>query len=126
MKFGDRAYALQEDEIVARILASDETIGASNWLKRFPNGPFGSRDSRNPNEPHGLPLAPIVARLAKAGAKKILVHHGDRVFFVGLIVVLPSGAKARERVFKLERELSQICNQRVQKDFGQKYLYYSE
>ena len=126
MKFGDKAYALHEDEIVSRILASDEAVDASDWLKRFPDGRFGSRDSRNPNEPHGPPLAPVVARLAKAGAKQILVHHGDRIFFVGLIVVLPSGAKARERLFELEREFSQVCNQRVQKDYGQKYLYYSE
>ena len=48
------------------------------------------------------------------------------IFFLGLIVVLPSGAKARHRIFELERELSSICNQAVQKDYGQKYLYYAE
>jgi hypothetical protein len=126
MKFGTKAYAVQEDEMVAGILASGETMDAADWLERYPKGPFSSRDSRNPNEPHGPPLGPIVARLTKAGAKQVLVHHGDGIFFVGLIVVLPSSSKLRERVFKLERELSEICNQRVQKEYGQKYLYYRE
>jgi hypothetical protein len=117
---------LAEDERVAEILAKQDTMDASDWLKRYPKGPFSSRDVRNPDEPHGPPLAPIVARLTKAGAKQLLVHHGDGIFFVGLIVVLPSSAKARDRIFELERELSSICNQAVQKDYGQKYLYYAE
>ena len=126
MKFGNKAYALEEDEMVAEILASEDTMDASDWLRLYPNGPFSSRDARNPDEPNGITLAPIVTRLSKAGAKQLLVHHGDRTSFVGLIVVLPSSANARERLFKVERELSQICNQPVQKDYGQKYLYYRE
>ena len=126
MKLGNKAYALEEDKRVAAILAHEDTMDASDWLKRYPKGPFSSRDSRNPDEPRGPLLAPIVTRLTKAGAKQLLVHHGDRIFFVGLIVVLPSSAKARARIFELERELSSICNQTVQKDHGQKYLYYSE
>jgi hypothetical protein len=126
MRFGNKAYALEEDERVAGILARQDTMAASDWLKRYPKGRFSSADARNPNEPYGPPLAPIVARLTKAGAKQLLVHHGDGMFFLGLIVVLPSGAKARDRVFALERELSSICNQAVQKDYGQKYLYYAE
>src|ERR1043166_4899448 len=126
MRFGNKAYALEEDERVAAILANEDTMDASDWLKRYPKGRFSSHDSRNPDEPYGPQLAPIVARLTKAGAKQLLVHHGDRTFFLGLIVVLPSSAKARVRIFELERELSSICNQAVQKDHGQKYLYYSE
>jgi len=126
IRFGNKAYALAEDERVAAILARQDTMDASDWLKRYPKGPFSSRDARNPDAPGGFPLAPIVARLNKAGAKQLLVHHGDGIFFLGLIVVLPSGAKARDRVFELERELSSICNQAVQKDYGQKYLYYAE
>lgn len=126
MRFGNKAYALAEDERVAEILADQDTMDASDWLKRYPKGPFSSSDARNPNEPYGPPLAPVVARLTKAGAKQLLVHHGDGIFFLGLIVVLPSGAKARHRIFELERELSSICNQAVQKDYGQKYLYYAE
>ena len=126
IRFANKAYALDEDERVAAILARQDTMDASDWLRCYPKGPFGSRDARNPDEPYGPPLAPIVARLTKAGAKQLLVHHGGGAFFVGLIVVLPSGARARDRVFELERELSSICNQAVQKDYGQKYLYYAE
>src|SRR6478609_8779356 len=101
IRFGNKAYALDEDERVAAILARQDTMDASDWLKRYPKGPFSSRDARNPDEPHGPPLAPVVARLAKAGAKQLLVHHGDGTFFVGLIVVLPSGAKERDGIFEL-------------------------
>ena len=126
IRFGNKAYALEEDRRVAAILADQDTMDASDWLKRYPKGRFSSHDSRNPDEPYGPLLAPIVARLTKAGAKQLLAHHGDGIFFLGLIVVLPSAAKARHRIFELERELSSICNQAVQKDYGQKYLYYAE
>ncbi len=125
MRFADKKYACAEDERVGEILQSSDVMEASDWLKRYPKGPFSSR-TLDPDNPYGTPLAPVVARLAKAGAKRLVVHHGDRSFFVGLIVVLPGGARARNRLFEIERELSQICNQQVQKEYGQKYLYYSE
>jgi hypothetical protein len=125
MRFANKNYAVAEDERVSKVLASSEVIDASDWLKLYPKGPFSSH-TLDPDDPNGTPLAPVVARLKKAGAERLVVHHGDRVFFVGLIVVLPTGAKARKRLFEIERELSQICNQQIQKDYGQKFLYYSD
>ena len=125
MRFANKNYAVAEDERVSAILASSEIIDASDWLKLYPKGPFSSH-TLDPDDPNRTPLAPVVTRLKKAGAERLVVHHGDRTFFLGLIVVLPSSAKARKRLFEIERELSQLCNQQVQKDYGQKFLYYSE
>jgi hypothetical protein len=125
VKFADKKYAVAEDERAQEILKSSDIIEASDWLRKYPEGQFSSH-SIDPNDPDGTPLAPIVARLTEAGAERLVVHHGDGIFFVGLVVVLPTDAKARKRIFEIEPELSRICNQRVQKDFGQKYLYYSQ
>ena len=125
MKFADKKYATAEDERAQEILKSSDIIEVSEWLRKYPRGQFSSH-SIDPDDPHGTPLAPVVARLTKAGAKRLVVHHGDGVFFVGLVVELPKDAKTRKKIFEVEPELSQICNQRVQKDYGQKYLYYSQ
>jgi len=125
VKSADKKYAVAEDERAQKLLKSPDIIDASKWLRKYPQGKFSSH-SIDPDDPHGTPLAPVVARLTEAGAKRLVVHHGDGVFFVGLVVVLPIDAKARKKIFEIEPELSQICNQRVQKDYGQKYLYYSE
>jgi hypothetical protein len=125
VKFADKKYAIAEDERAHEILKSSETLEVSDWLRKYPQGQF-SPHSLDPNDPYGTPLAPVVARLTEAGAARVVVHHGVGKFFVGLVVVLPTDAKARKRIFDIEQELSQICNQRVQKDYGQKYLYYSQ
>jgi hypothetical protein len=125
MKFADKKYAAAEDGRVQEILESEETMDASKWLQKYPRGMFSSH-ALDPNDPKGTPLAPVVARLAAAGAQRLVVHHGDGRFFVGLIVVLPVDTKARNRIFAIEPELSELCIQRIQRDYGQKYLYYSQ
>ncbi len=125
MRFGNKAYSKAEDEMAEEILRSSETMEASEWLKLYPNGQFSSH-TLDPDEPRGTRLAPIVERLMKAGAERVVVHHGDRKFFVGLLVRLPVAAKARKALFVVERELSEICNQQIQSDHGQKFLYYRE
>ena len=125
MKFANKKYAVAEDKRAQKVLKSSEIMEASDWLRKYPQGKFSSH-SLDPDDPHGTLLAPVIDRLREAGAERLVVQHGDGVFFVGLVVVLPPDARARKRTFEIEPELSQICNQRVQKDYGQKYLYYSD
>jgi hypothetical protein len=125
VKPADKKYAAAEDERARQILKSSDIMEASEWLRKYPRGQF-SKLSLDPDDPHGTPLAPVADRLAKAGAERLVVQHGDGIFFIGLVVVLPTDAAARKRIFELEPELSRICNQRVQTDCGQAYLYYSQ
>jgi hypothetical protein len=60
-----------------------------------------------------------------AGAERLAVHHAYGKIFLGLVVVLPADAKARKKLFAIDPELSQVCLQRAQRDYGQRYLYYS-
>ncbi len=125
MKFATKKYAAAEDKRAQEILNSPDIMEASEWLRKYPQGQFSSH-ALDPNDPHGTPLGPVVARLAEAGAQRLVVHHGNGKFFLGLVVVLPTDAEARKRIFEIEPELSQLCIQRVQRDYGQKYLYYSQ
>ncbi len=123
MKFGDKKYAAAEDERAGKILASPDILEAHDWVKRYPKCLF-SMHALDPNDPYGTPLAPVITRLSKAGVQRLVVHHYGRIF-LGVVVVLPAAAKARKNIFAIDPELSQLLLQRAQKDFGQKYLYYS-
>jgi hypothetical protein len=101
---------------------------ARDWLTRYPKGLFSSH-ALNENDPNGTPLASVVERLSAAGAQRIVVHYGalgKGQFFLGLVVVLPADATARQKIFALDPELSQLTEQRRAVDSGQKYLYYSQ
>lgn len=108
--------AAQDDALAAEILKSPDIMEASDWVKRFPKSEFGKE---------GTPFPPIVQRLTGAGAQRVVVHHFKSSVFLGVVVVLPTDAAARQRVFALEPELSQLALQRTANDSGQKYLYYS-
>lgn len=124
MKFGSKKYASEEDRRAQKVLSSPDIMEAQKWLERYPKAPFSSHalDPRNPN---GTPLAPVVACLVDAGAQRLAVHHANGKIFLGLVVVLPADKQARQRLLAIDPELSQLCVQRAQEDYGQKYLYYS-
>ena len=123
MKFGNKQYSAMEDKSAQEILDSQDVMEAQEWLQRYTTGLFSSH-ALKPEDTGETPLAPVVARLMDAGADRLVVHHAGSIF-LGLVVVLPADTKARERLFAADLELSQVCLQRAQKDYDQKYLYYS-
>ena len=108
--------AAQDDTRADQIMKSPDIMEARDWVKRYPRSAFGKE---------GTPFAPIVERLTAGGAQRVVVHHFDSSILLGVVVVLPSEGAARQGVFALEPELSQLALQRQAKDCGQKYLYYS-
>lgn len=124
MKSESKAYAAEEDKRAQKILKSSDIMEAKDWLALYPKGLFSS-NALDEDDFDGTPLAPVVDRLTKAGAARLVVHHAHRKLFLGLVVVLPDDAKARKKIFIIEQELSQVCLQREAEDCGQKYLYYS-
>jgi hypothetical protein len=117
----------EDDKRCEEILKSPNIMEARDWLKRYPKGLFSSH-ALDPDDPNGTPLAPVVARLVDAGAKPIVIHYGmlgKGQVLLGVVVGLPADPDARQKIFAMEPELSQLCQQRSTKDYGQKYLYYS-
>jgi hypothetical protein len=41
-----------------------------------------------------------------------------------MVIVLPTDKAARQKLFAMDPELSQACDQTPVKDYGQKYLHY--
>jgi hypothetical protein len=113
----------ETDEMVEEILKGKEKMEAADWLKRYPQSAIGENE-----EGQALSLAPIVASLKQAGAKRVVIEYatlGQNQFLVAMIVVLPAEAPARQKLFALEPKLSELCQQTPVIDRGQKYLYYS-
>jgi len=116
--------AADDDARAMDILKSPDIVEARDWVRRYPKSLF-SADTIAEDAEGGTPLGPIVERLFTAGAQRVVVHHASGKMYLGLIVVLPSDPAARQKVFALEPQLSQLCQQREAKDQGQKYLYYT-
>ena len=108
--------AAQDDALAEQIIKSPNIMEARDWVKRYPKSAFGKE---------GTPFAPIVERLTAAGAQRVVVQHFQSSVLLGVVVVLPADTAARQAVFTLEPELSQLALQRQAKDCAQKYLYYS-
>jgi hypothetical protein len=111
------------DKMAEEVLQSEDKMEAADWVKRYPKSQLGEDEEGKP-----VLLAPIVARLREAGAQRIVIETGkigQGEFLVGMVVVLPGDAAARKKLFALETELSQLCQQTTVVDRGQKYLHYS-
>ena len=120
---GSREMAAGVDKMCEEVLQSADKLEAADWLKRYPKSAVGEDEDGRP-----VLLAPVVARLREAGAQRVVIEFvklGQAELLVSLIVVLPADAPARQKLFALEPELSQLCQQTPMKDYGQKYLHYS-
>ena len=113
----------ETDEMVEEILKGTDKMEAADWLKRYPQSAIGENE-----EGQALALAPVVASLKQAGAKRVVIEYvtlGQNQFLVAMIVVLPPEPPARQKLFALEPKLRALCQQTPVIDRGQKYLYYS-
>lgn len=111
------------DKMCQEILQSSDKREAADWVKRYPKSSVGEDEEGRP-----IPLASLVARFRDAGADRIVIECakiGQGEFLVGVVVVLPTDAPARQKLFAIDPELSQLCQQTPVKDYGQKYLHYS-
>jgi hypothetical protein len=111
------------DEMCEEILRSPDTVAAASWLGRYPMSSFGDDEEGEP-----MLLSSYVKRFEEAGVERVVIESaklGGGEFLVGMIVVLPADAAARENVFALEPELSALCDQTSVIDRGEKYLHYS-
>ena len=111
------------DKMAEQVLQSADKMEAADWLKRYPKSQIGADEEGQP-----ILLAPVVARLQEAGAQRIVIETakiGQGEFLVSMVVVLPADTAARQRLFAMDAQLSQLCQQAPVKDRGQKYLHYS-
>ncbi len=109
----------QTDKQCEEILEAPNTTEAREWLKQNPNSIFSIA-----GEDGNVMLAPTVARLYQAGAKRIAIQHTESGFLVAMVAVLPAEPAARQKLFALDQELSPLREQTPVQDSGQKYLYY--
>ena len=119
-----KGVAADDDKRAEEILKSRDIIEARDWVRRYPKSLF-SPHAIDEDAAGGTPLGPVVERLFTAGAQRVVVHHANSAILLGVVVVLPTDATARTKIFAIEPELSQLCQQRQAKDYGQKYLYYT-
>ena len=111
------------DEVAEEILRGNDKMEAADWLKKYPRSSIGENE-----DGQDLLLAPIVASLKQAGAKRVVIEYvmlGQAQLLAAMVVVLPDEAPARQKLFALEPKLSELCQQTPVIDRGQKYLYYS-
>jgi len=111
------------DKMCEEILQTSDKMEAADWLNRYPKSAVGEDE-----EGRQILLAPLIARVRDAGAKRIVIEYaklGQGEVLVSMVVVLPSEAQTRQKLFALEPELSQLCQQTPVSDKGQKYLHYS-
>ncbi len=111
------------DKMAEEVLQSEDKVEAADWLKRYPKSEIGEDEDGRP-----VLLAPVVARLREAGAQRIVIETariGQGEFLVSMVVVLPADAAARQKLFAMDAQLSQLCQQTQVIDRGQKYLHYS-
>ena len=110
------------DKMAEEVLQSSDRLEAADWLKRYPKSEIGEDEQGRP-----ILLAPVVARLTQAGAQRVVIHYttlGQAQLLTAMVVVLPTDATARQKIFAMEAELSQLCDQTQVADRGQKYLHY--
>lgn len=111
------------DQMCEEILRSPDAVAAAAWLERYPMSAFGADEEGDP-----ILLSLYVRRFEEAGAGRLVIQSaklGAGEFLLGMIVVLPADAAARQRLFAIEPELSALCVQTPVTDRGQKYLHYS-
>jgi len=111
------------DKMAEEVLQSEDKMEAGDWLKRYPKSQIGEDEEGRP-----MLLAPFVARLREAGAQRIVIQTakiGQGEFLVGMVVVVPADAATRRKLFAMDAQLSQLCQQTPVIDRGQKYLHYS-
>jgi hypothetical protein len=123
-----KELASGDDKRCEEILNSPDIMEARDWITRYPKSLFSSH-AIDPDNPNGTPLAPVITHLSDAGAQRVVIHYGAMgkgQVFLGLVVVLPSDTAARQKLFALDPELSQLTEQKRAVDYGQKYLYYSK
>ncbi len=119
----DRKMIAEIDKMAEDVLKSADKMEAAEWLKRYPKSQITEDEEGRP-----ILLASLVARLREAGAQRIVIDTatiGQGQFLVGMVVVLPTDATARQKLFAMDVELSQLCEQIRVEDKGQKYLHYS-
>jgi hypothetical protein len=122
-EIADKKMTEEIDKIAEGVLQSTDKMEAADWLKRYPKSQITEDE-----EGHPILLASLVARLREAGAPRIVIDtasFGQGHFLVGMVVVLPTDAAARKKLFAMDMELSQLCEQIRVEDKGQKYLHYS-
>ena len=110
------------DKMAEEMLQSSEKMEAADWLKRYPKSQIGEDEEGRP-----ILLAPVVARLSQAGAQRVVIQFtklGQAELLTAMVVVLPTDSAARQKIFAMETELSQLCQQTQVADRGQKYLHY--
>jgi hypothetical protein len=110
------------DKMAEEVLQSSDKMEAADWLKRYPKSQIGEDEDGRP-----ILLAPVVARLSQAGAQRIVIQFtklGQAELLTAMVVVLPRDSAARQKIFAMETELSQLCQQMQVADRGQKYLHY--
>jgi hypothetical protein len=110
------------DKMAEEVLQSTDKMEATDWLKRYPKSQIGENEEGRP-----ILLAPVVTRLTQAGAQRVVIQYttlGQAQLLTAMVVVLPTDAAARQKIFAMEAELSQLCDQTQVTDRGQKYLHY--
>ena len=110
------------DKMAEEVLQSPDKMEAADWLKRFPKSQVGEDEEGRPRL-----LAPVIARITQAGAQRVVIQFtklGKAELLTAMVVVLPTDSAARQRLFAMEAELSQLCDQTPVTDRGQKYLHY--
>ena len=93
---------------------------ARAWLKENPKAVFSTAGLEG-----NVLLAPTVARLYQAGAQRVFIQSTSSGLLTDMVVLLPVGAPARQKLFALDAELSPLREQTPAKDTGQKYFHYS-
>ena len=119
----DKKMIAEIDKIAEDVLKSADKMEAADWLKRYPKSQITEDEEGRP-----ILLASLVTRLREAGAPRIVIDTatiGQGHFLVGMVVVLPTDAAARQKLFAMDTELSQLCEQIRVEDKGQKYFHYS-
>ena len=119
----DKKMTVEIDKMAEEVLQSTDKMKAADWLKRYPKSQISDDEEGRP-----ILLASLVARLREAGAPRIVIDTatiGQGHVLVGMVVVLPTDAAARQKLFAMDPELSQLCEQTPVTDRGQKYLHYS-
>jgi urease accessory protein UreF len=118
----DKKMTKAIDKMAEEVLQDTDKMEAADWLKRYPKSEIGQDEEGRP-----ILLAAIVARLNQAGAQRIVIQFvklGQAELLTAMVVVLPTDSAARQKIFAMEAELSQLCDQTQVTDRGQKYLHY--
>jgi outer membrane murein-binding lipoprotein Lpp len=122
-EFASKKMVLDTDKMAEDVLQSANKMEAADWLKRYPKSQIGDDEEGRP-----ILLSAIVARLNQAGAQRVVVEYvklGQGELLAAMVVVLPTEPASRQKLFAMEPELSQLCDQTPVTDRGQKYLHYS-